>query len=74
MWNFPHCVAALDGKHCALRCPPKTGSLHFNWKHSFSIVLLAAVDAKIHTDFSGWILAGVVAALTVVCFEAQHWV
>ena len=45
MWNFPHCVAALDGKHCSLRCPPKTGSLHFNWKHSFSIVLLAAVDA-----------------------------
>ena len=45
MWDFPHCVAALDGKHCALQCPPKSGSRNFNWKHGFSIVLLAAVDA-----------------------------
>ena len=45
MWNFPHCVAAIDGKHCFLQCPPRSGSKHFNWKHCFSIVLLAAVDA-----------------------------
>ena len=45
MWNFPNCVGAVDGKHCALHCPPKSGSRYFNWKHSFSFVLLAVVDA-----------------------------
>ena len=36
----------MDGKHIVIRPPTGSSSYYFNYKHTFSIVLLAVVDAN----------------------------
>lgn len=44
-WNFPNCLAAMDGKHFLIKSPRYSGSYYFHYKHTFSLVLLALADA-----------------------------
>lgn len=45
-WNFPNCFGAIDGKHIRVICPSHTGSLFYNYKHFFSIVLQGVADSN----------------------------
>lgn len=45
-WNFYNCLGSMDGKHIENRKPPGSGSYYYNYKQTFSIVLMAVVNSK----------------------------
>ena len=42
-WQFPNSIGAMDGKHIAIFNQPDSGSLFYNYKGFYSVVLLALV-------------------------------
>lgn len=41
-----NCGGALDGKHIRIVPPPGSGALYYNYKHFYSVILMALVDAN----------------------------
>ena len=46
LWDIPHVIGCLDGKHIRIECPKLSEILYYNYKGFFSIVLIAIFDTN----------------------------
>lgn len=44
--ELQNCLGSIDRKHIRLKCPPYSGTMYFNDKNFFSVVLQAVADAN----------------------------
>jgi hypothetical protein len=44
--NFPNCLGAVDGKHIQVIKPEHSGSIFYNYKEFFLLVLMAVADTN----------------------------
>lgn len=44
--QFPNCVGAVDGNHIRIECPQNSGTLYYNYKNFFSIILMGICDSN----------------------------
>ena len=46
LWDFPHVLGAINGTHIRIECPKNSGTLYYNYKDYYSLVLLAVCGAN----------------------------
>jgi hypothetical protein len=46
IWNVPQCLGAIDIKNVRIICPTHSGTLYFNYRPYFSVVLQGVAHAS----------------------------
>ena len=46
IWNLPHRIGAIDGKHVSIKSPLNSGSLSYHYRGFFNMILMAIRNAR----------------------------
>nr|CAI5867630.1 unnamed protein product [Callosobruchus analis] len=49
--NYPNCIGGIDGKYVRIIKPNHSGSIYYNYKHYFSLILTAICDSDYKFTF-----------------------